>query len=82
MEEPRRCIRLDALLRTMEREARERPYSALALALLAGYLAGGGFFSRFTRLMFRPAMGATLVLVVRDTMRAFVLPPRQRAGAA
>jgi hypothetical protein len=85
MEETRRpSVRLGALLREVERRAREHPYPVLALAMMVGYLAGGGFFSRFTRPLARAAMGALLVPAVRDRMRGLVgeLLPREVVGAA
>ncbi len=48
---------------------RERPYPVLALAAMAGYVAGGGLFSRWTRPLARAAMGALLVPSVRERLR-------------
>lgn len=63
---------------------RERPYSALGLALMAGYLAGGGLFSPFTRPLARAALGALLVPGVRDRLRGWTGDLRwmQETGAA
>jgi hypothetical protein len=80
----RPSARLGALLRNVERLARERPYPVLALGVTAGYLAGGGFFSRFTRPMFRAVLAALLVPTVRERARRLMveLMPRERVGAA
>jgi hypothetical protein len=48
---------------------RTQPYPVLALAAVAGYVAGGGLFSRLTRPLARAALGALLVPGVRDWLR-------------
>jgi hypothetical protein len=48
---------------------RTQPYPMLALAAMAGYVAGGGLFSRFTRPIARVALGALLVPGVRERLR-------------
>jgi hypothetical protein len=48
---------------------RDRPYSLLALAMMAGYVAGGGLFSPLTRPLARVALGALLVPEVRHRLR-------------
>jgi hypothetical protein len=75
---------LGALLRDVERRTQERPYPALALALVVGYVAGGGFFSPFTRPLARAAMGTLLVPGIRDRVREFVddIGLREGIGAA
>jgi hypothetical protein len=52
---------VDGLWSTVERRVREAPAPALGVALLAGYVAGGGLFSKATRLLTRAALGAMLV---------------------
>lgn len=49
---------------------RERPYSILGLAAMAGYVMGGGLFSPLTRPLSRAALGALLVPGVRERLRA------------
>jgi hypothetical protein len=63
---------------------REQPYPVLALAMMAGYVAGGGFFSSFTRPIARAAMGVLLVPGVRDRLRGLSGESRetQATGAA
>ena len=53
----------------LTRSLQERPYPVLALAALAGYVAGGGLFSSMTRPLARAAMGALLVPRFRDRVR-------------
>lgn len=53
----------------VERSVRERPYTTLALAVVVGYGAGGGLFSRWTRPLARAAMGALLVPRFRERLR-------------
>ncbi len=60
---------------------RERPYAVLALALMAGYVAGGGLFSRLTRPLARAALGALLIPGVRERLRGLSEEFRS-AGAA
>jgi hypothetical protein len=48
------------------RSVQERPWPTLLLAAAAGYVLGGGLFSRFTRLPARAAMGALLVPSFRE----------------
>jgi hypothetical protein len=63
---------------------REQPYPVLALAAMAGYVAGGGLFSSFTRPLARAALGALLVPGVRDRLRELSEEFRssEAAGAA
>jgi hypothetical protein len=53
----------------LERRTRERPYPVLAFAMMVGYGAGGGLFSRWTRPLARAAMGALLVPAFRERLR-------------
>jgi hypothetical protein len=48
------------------RRVQERPYATLFLAAMAGYVLGGGLFSRLTRPLARAAMGALLVPGFRE----------------
>jgi hypothetical protein len=48
---------------------RARPYPVLGLAVMAGYVAGGGLFSSMTRPLARAALGALLVPGVRERLR-------------
>jgi hypothetical protein len=48
---------------------RERPYPVLGVAAAAGYVAGGGLFSSFTRPLARAALGALLVPGFREELR-------------
>ena len=52
------------------RSVREQPYPTLLLATIAGYVAGGGLFSRMTRPLARAAMGALLVPGFRERIFA------------
>jgi hypothetical protein len=61
--------RLASLGEGLVRRVQERPYAVLALAAMAGYVAGGGLFSPFTRPLARAALGALLVPGVRDRLR-------------
>jgi hypothetical protein len=45
----------------LTRKLRERPYAVLGVAAAAGYLLGGGLFSRVTRPLVRMALGALVV---------------------
>ncbi len=69
---------------TIGRSVQERPYPALALAVMAGYLAGGGLFSPWTRPLARAALGALLVPTVRERLRGLAGEFRsiQASGAA
>jgi hypothetical protein len=60
--------------------ARERPWTATCLALLAGYVLGGGLFTRPTRWLVRAAVGALAVPRVREQARAVVRGARAPAG--
>ncbi len=60
---------------------RARPYAVLALAMMAGYVAGGGLFSRLTRPLARAALGALLIPGVRERLRGLSEEFRS-AGAA
>ncbi len=55
----------------LARRVREQPYPMLALALMAGYVAGGGLFTPLTRPLARAAMGALLVPGVRERVRGW-----------
>ena len=76
--------RLGAWVEALARRVREQPYPTLALAAMAGYVAGGGLFSRLTRPLARAAMGALLVPGFRERIRGFAqeLRPTQATGAA
>lgn len=58
-----------ALLDRLARRVRERPYPMLALGVAAGYVAGGGTFSRWTRPLARAALAALLVPGFRERLR-------------
>jgi hypothetical protein len=45
---------------------RERPWAAVGVAIGAGYLLGGGFFSRPTRWMARASLGLLALPSVRE----------------
>jgi hypothetical protein len=57
------------------RSVQERPWPALLLAAAAGYVMGGGFFSRVTRPFARAAMGALLVPGFRERFAGAIQPP-------
>jgi hypothetical protein len=59
---------LAELRENIVRSVREQPYPTLLLAAMAGYVMGGGLFSRMTRPLARAAMGALLVPGFRDRM--------------
>ncbi len=61
--------RLAGFGENLSRSVQERPYPVLALAMMAGYVVGGGLFSSMTRPLARAALGALLVPGVRDRMR-------------
>ncbi len=69
---------------TLTTRVRERPWPSLAIACMAGYVAGGGLFSSFTRPLARAALGALLVPGVRERVRGLVddVRPTQATGAA
>ena len=75
---------LTSLGEALARRVREEPYAVLALAVMAGYVAGGGLFSRFTRPLARAAMGALLVPGVRERLRGLSeeLRASEATGAA
>ena len=52
------------------RSVQEQPYPMLLLAAMAGYVMGGGLFSRVTRPLARAAMGALLVPGFRERILA------------
>ena len=58
--------RLGEVTADVLRGVQERPYPTLLLAAMAGYVMGGGFFSRLTRPLARAAMGALLVPGFRE----------------
>jgi hypothetical protein len=60
--------------------ARDRPWVATGLALLAGYLLGGGLFTRPTRWLFRAALGALAVPRVRNDVLALLRRARPAYG--
>jgi hypothetical protein len=60
---------LQALVSMVTRRVQEQPYPVLGLAMMAGYVAGGGLFSRMTRPLARAAMGALLVPGFRQRVR-------------
>lgn len=69
-QQERRAIR--AAAETIAREMEQRPYPVLAMAALAGYVAGGGLFSAWSRPLARAALGAFLVPGVRERLREAV----------
>ena len=72
------------VLERFGRRVQERPYPMLALALMAGYVFGGGLFSPLTRPLARAAMGALLVPGFRERLRSLAvdLTPAEGTGAA
>ncbi len=76
--------RWSGLVAAIERSVRERPDPTLALAAMAGYVAGGGLFSAWTRPMARAAMGALLVPGFRARVRGVTgdIFPGEDTGAA
>ncbi len=68
----------------LARRVQERPWPVLGLAAMAGYVAGGGLFSSFTRPLARAALGVLLVPGVRQRLRgaAGELRGPQPTGAA
>ncbi len=76
--------RLGAVGDTLAQRIRERPYDMLGLAMLVGYVAGGGLFSSLTRPLARAALGALLVPGFRDRLRGLAeeLREAQATGAA
>jgi hypothetical protein len=70
--------------RELVERVRERPLAASLIALAAGYLLGGGFFSRSTRWLARAALGALAVPAVREQVFAAArsMWPRQSAAQA
>jgi hypothetical protein len=52
--------------RELVERIRERPLAASLIGLAAGYLLGGGLFSRSTRWLARAAVGALAVPAVRE----------------
>jgi hypothetical protein len=65
--EDRRLLR--SIRRLLARRVRKQPYPMLSLAMTAGYVAGGGLFSSFTRLLARASFGALLVPGFRERLR-------------
>jgi len=76
--------RLGALGDTLAWRLREQPYTVLGLAMLAGYVAGGGLFSPLTRPLARAAMGALLVPGFRERLRGLAeeLREAEASGAS
>ncbi|HEX9290629.1 MAG TPA: hypothetical protein VF904_13980 [Anaeromyxobacteraceae bacterium] len=76
--------RLWAVGDTLAQRIRERPYDMLGLAMVVGYIAGGGLFSSLTRPLARAALGALLVPGFRDRLRGLAeeLREAQATGAA
>jgi hypothetical protein len=69
MAEPVEARQLLRSIRDMlGRRLRAQPYPVLAVAMVVGYAAGGGLFSRFTRPLARVAMGALLVPGFRERL--------------
>ncbi len=66
----------------LTRRVQERPYPALGLAVLAGYVAGGGLFSPLTRPLARAALGALLVPGFRERVRGLAGELGLEAGQA
>ncbi len=66
----------------LTREVQERPYPVLGLAVLAGYVAGGGLFSSVTRPLARAALGALLVPGFRERVRGLAGELGFEAGQA
>lgn len=73
---------LGNLMEALGQRVQERPYPMLALAVMAGYVAGGGLFSSLTRPLARAALGALLVPAFRDRLRAVAAELRGAAAAA
>lgn len=66
--------------RELAERARERPWAAVGMAVAAGYLVGGGFFTRPTRWLVRAAAGAMAVPAVREqALEAWRRARRERA---
>jgi ABC-type Fe3+ transport system permease subunit len=68
--------------RELSARARENPLAVAGVALAAGYLLGGGFFSRPTRWIARAAMGAMAVPAVRERVVSAVRGARPAEEAA
>lgn len=64
--EEARVANLGEMGRELADRARENPLAAAGVGLAAGYLLGGGFFSRPTRWLARAAVGAMMVPAVRE----------------
>jgi 1,4-dihydroxy-2-naphthoyl-CoA synthase len=64
------------------RSVRVRPWPTLLVAMLAGYVLGGGFFSRMTRPLARAAMGALLVPGFRERVVGAARSVTPRGGAS
>jgi hypothetical protein len=73
---------LRAVGRAISDGARERPWAATGAALLAGYLLGGGLFTRPTRWLTRAALGALAVPRVREGALEALRRMREPARAA
>ncbi len=73
---------LRSVREALVRRLREQPYPVLALAATAGYVAGGGLFSRFTRPLARAAAGTLLVPGVRERLRRSTREPRVEIAGA
>ncbi|GEJ56233.1 hypothetical protein [Anaeromyxobacter diazotrophicus] len=73
---------IQEILEGLGQRVQERPYPMLALGVFAGYVAGGGFFSKLTRPMARAALGALLVPGVRERLRGVAADLGARAPAA
>ena len=81
-EGPRETSALHALVADIDlpRRMRERPYAVLGVALAAGYVLGGGFFSPATRPLARMAFGAWLrprAVLVAEAVRERLLARRE-----
>jgi hypothetical protein len=66
----------------LARRAKERPWMAVGAAVAAGYVLGGGLFSRSSRWLVRAGLGALAVPEVRHRLRAALGGARARTATA
>jgi hypothetical protein len=66
----------------LARRAKEQPLLAVGAALAAGYVLGGGLFSRSSRWLFRAGLGAMAVPGVRRRVLAAFDRARPAAAGA